>query len=154
MNRIGLDEYFMKMAFLVAERSTCNRHHVGAVSVVNKHVLTTGYNGAVAGLKDCLELGCLRKGIKSGTNIEVCRAVHAEQNILVQASLHGLSLEGAAVYCTHAPCLWCSKALANAKISRFIYCIDYEGRDIGPLVDSGVTVIGMCAPQLTIERKD
>lgn len=121
MKRISIDEYFLKIAFVVAERSTCVRHHVGAVAVRDKHILATGYNGAASGLKDCLELGCLRdqNGIASGTQHEICRAIHAEQNVIIQSSLHGVSLAGATVYCTHTPCIICAKMLVNSKIERF-----------------------------------
>jgi dCMP deaminase len=121
-NRPDIDEYFLKIATVVGERSTCRRHHVGAVAVKDKHILATGYNGAPAGLKDCLELGCLRDelGIASGTRQEICRGIHAEQNVIIQASLHGVSLEGAAIYVTHSPCVLCAKMLVNAKIKRFV----------------------------------
>ena len=121
MKRISIDEYFLKIALVVAERSTCVRHHVGAVAVRDKHILATGYNGAASGLKDCLELGCLRdqNGIASGTHHEICRAIHAEQNVIIQSSLHGVSLSGATVYCTHTPCIICAKMLVNSKIKRF-----------------------------------
>jgi dCMP deaminase len=120
--RLEIDEYFLKIASVVAERSTCRRHHIGAVAVRNKHILATGYSGAPAGAKDCLELGCLRDelGIASGTKQEICRAIHAEQNVIIQAGLHGVSLEGSSVYCTHTPCVLCAKMLVNAKISRFV----------------------------------
>jgi len=120
--RPGIDEYFLKIASVVAERSTCRRHHVGAVAVKDKHILSTGYNGAPARLKDCLELGCLRDelGIESGTRHELCRGIHAEQNVIVQASLHGVSLEGSTLYCTHTPCILCAKMLVNARIKRFV----------------------------------
>lgn len=120
--RPGLDEYFLKIASVVAERATCRRHHVGAVAVRDKHILSTGYNGAAAGVKDCLELGCLRDelNIESGTRHEICRGIHAEQNAIIQASLHGVSLEGATLYCTHTPCILCAKMLANARIKRFV----------------------------------
>jgi dCMP deaminase len=120
--RPGIDEYFLKIASVVAERSTCVRHHVGAVAVRDKHILTSGYNGAAAGLRDCLELGCLRDelGIPSGTRHEICRAIHAEQNVIIQAALHGVSLAGATIYCTHSPCVLCAKMLINARISRFV----------------------------------
>jgi dCMP deaminase len=122
VNRPDIDEYFLKIASVVAERSTCRRHHVGAVAVKDKHILATGYNGAAAGLKDCLELGCLRDemNIPSGTRHEICRGIHAEQNAIIQASLHGVSLEGATVYVTHTPCILCAKMLVNAKIKRFV----------------------------------
>jgi dCMP deaminase len=120
--RPDIDEYFLKVASVVAERSTCRRHHVGAVAVRNKHILTTGYNGAPAGAKDCLELGCLRDELKipSGERHEICRGIHAEQNVIIQAGLHGVSLEGGTVYCTHTPCVLCAKILVNAKIARFV----------------------------------
>ena len=126
--RPDIDEYFLKIASVVAERSTCRRHHVGAVAVKDKHILATGYNGAPAGLKDCLELGCLRDelGIKSGTRQEICRGIHAEQNVIIQASLHGVSLEGATIYVTHSPCILCAKMLINAKIKRFVTFSSYN----------------------------
>lgn len=120
--RPTIDEYFLKIATVVAERSTCLRHHVGAVAVRDKHILATGYNGAASGLKDCLELGCLRDemNIESGTRHEICRAIHAEQNVIIQAALHGITLGGATVYVTHPPCILCAKMLVNAKIKRFV----------------------------------
>jgi dCMP deaminase len=92
------------------------------VAVKNKHILSTGYNGAAAGCKDCLVLGCLRNelNIPSGERHEICRAIHAEQNAIIQAALHGVSIEGCTIYCTHTPCILCAKMLANAKIKRFV----------------------------------
>ena len=120
--RPDTDEYFLKIASVVGERSTCRRHHMGAVAVKDKHILTTGYNGAPAGQKDCLELGCLRDelNIPSGERQEICRAIHAEQNVIIQAALHGVSLERSTIYCTHTPCVLCAKMLVNAKIKRFV----------------------------------
>jgi dCMP deaminase len=120
--RPDLDTYFLKIASVVGERSTCRRHHMGAIAVRDKHILATGYNGAAAGLKDCLELGCLRDelGIPSGTRHEICRAIHAEQNVIIQAALHGVSLAGATVYCTHTPCILCAKMMVNARIARSV----------------------------------
>jgi dCMP deaminase len=122
LSRPGSDEYFLKIASVVAERSTCRRHHVGAVAVRDKHILATGYNGAPSGFKDCLELGCLRDelGIPSGERQEICRGIHAEQNVIIQATLHGVSLEGSTIYATHTPCVLCAKMLVNAKIKRFV----------------------------------
>ena len=122
MKRPDTDEYFLKVAAVVAERSTCLRHHVGAVAVRNKHILATGYNGAPAGFKDCLELGCLRNelGIPSGERHEICRAIHAEQNVVIQAALHGVSLDGSTIYATHTPCVLCAKILTNARIKRYV----------------------------------
>jgi len=122
LTRPDSDDYFLKIASVVAERSTCRRHHVGAVAVKDKHILATGYNGAPSGLKDCLELGCLRDemNIPSGTRHEICRGIHAEQNVIIQASLHGVSLEGSTIYATHTPCVLCAKMLVNAKIKRYV----------------------------------
>lgn len=124
------DSYFMKLAMLVAERSTCLRHHVGAVVVREKRILTTGYNGAAKGTKDCLELGCLRNelNIPSGERHEICRAIHAEQNAIIQAGLHGINISGATVYCTHSPCILCAKMLVNAGIVRVVSCAEYPDK--------------------------
>ncbi|MFA5628649.1 MAG: dCMP deaminase family protein [Dehalococcoidales bacterium] len=128
MKRPDIDEYFLKLAAVVAERSTCLRRHVGAVAVRDKHILSTGYNGAAANCKDCLELGCLRNqlNIPSGERHEICRAIHAEQNAIIQAALHGVSIEGCTIYCTHTPCILCAKMLANAKIKRFVSFGEYS----------------------------
>jgi dCMP deaminase len=141
--RPDIDEYFLKIASVVAERSTCRRHHIGAVAVKNKHILTTGYSGAPAGAKDCLELGCLRDelGIASGTRQEICRGIHAEQNVIIQAGLHGVSLERSTVYCTHTPCVLCAKMLVNAKIERFVSFGKYNDDTFVELFrDAGIKV--------------
>ena len=143
IKRPSLDEYFLKVAAVVAERSTCRRHHVGAVAVKGKHILATGYNGAPAGLKDCLELGCLRDehGIPSGQRHEICRAIHAEQNVIIQAALHGVSLEGSTVYATHTPCVLCAKMLTNARIKRFVSFGKYNDDSfIGLFKEAGIQV--------------
>ena len=143
LKRPDFDEYCLKIASVVAERSTCRRHHMGAVAVKNKHILTTGYNGAPAGGKDCLELGCLRDemNIESGTQQEICRAIHAEQNVIIQAGLHGVSLEGSTVYCTHTPCVLCAKMLINAKIARSVSFGKYnDDRFIELFREAGIEV--------------
>ena len=128
MERISVDEYFLKIAAVVAERSTCRRRSVGAVAVRDKQILSTGYNGAAAKTKDCLELGCLRdeNNIPSGKMHEICRAIHAEQNVIIQGSLHGVSLAESTIYCTHTPCILCAKMLVNAKIKRFVSFVEYS----------------------------
>jgi len=125
--RPTVDEYFLKIASTVAERSTCRRHHIGAVAVLDKRILSTGYNGAPAGTKDCLELGCLRDELKipSGEKHEVCRAVHAEQNVIIQAAVHGVSISGSTIYATHSPCRICAKMLVNAEIKEYICSSSY-----------------------------
>ena len=128
LTRPDVDDYFLKIASVVAERATCRRHHIGAVAVRNKHILATGYNGAPSGFKDCLELGCLRDelNIPSGTRQEICRGTHAEQNLIIQASLNGVSLEGSTIYATHTPCRLCAKMLVNAKIARYVSYRQYD----------------------------
>ena len=118
MARPTWDEYFMKIAHLVAERSTCTRRRVGAIIVKDKRIISTGYNGAPRGLKHCLEVGCLREqmGIPSGERQELCRGAHAEQNAIIQAASSGVSMEGATMYCTTAPCSTCAKMIINAGI--------------------------------------
>ena len=141
--RLAKDDYFLKIASVVSEQSTCRRHHMGAVAVRDKHILATGYNGAPAGAKDCLELGCLRdeNNIPSGTRVETCRAIHAEQNVIIQAGLHGVSLEGSTVYCTHTPCVLCAKMLVNARIKRFVSFAKYNDDTFLELFrDAGIEV--------------
>ena len=148
LTRPTSDEYFLKIASVVAERATCRRHHVGAVAVRNKHILATGYNGAAAGLKDCLELGCMRDemNIPSGTRHEVCRGIHAEQNVIIQASLHGVSLEGSTIYATHTPCRLCAKMLVNAKIKRYVSYDKYND-------DSFVDLFQEAGIEMVIKKK-
>jgi dCMP deaminase len=143
LTRPDFDEYILKIASVVAERSTCRRHHMGAVAVRDKHILTTGYNGAPAGQKDCLELGCIRDEmhIASGEKQETCRAIHAEQNVIIQAALHGISLEGSTIYCTHTPCVLCAKMLVNARIKRFVSFSKYsDDRFIDLFREAGIEI--------------
>ena len=143
ISRPDFDEYILKIASVVAERSTCRRHHIGAVAVRDKHILTTGYNGAPAGQKDCLELGCIRDemNIASGEMQETCRAIHAEQNVIIQAALHGISLEGSTIYCTHTPCILCAKMLVNARIKRFVSFSKYsDDRFIDLFREAGIEI--------------
>jgi dCMP deaminase len=116
------DEYFMKITFLVAERSTCMRRMVGATIVKDKKIVSTGYNGAPKGLKHCLEIGCLREemGIPSGERHELCRGAHAEQNAIIQAAGSGTNMDGATMYCTDSPCSTCTKMIINSGIRRLV----------------------------------
>ena len=120
--RLSWDEYFLKIAKTVAERSTCVRRKVGAVLVAQKRILSTGYNGAPKGLAHCFDIGCLREKmkIKPAERIEICRGVHAEQNALVQAAYFGLPVAGAILYATHFPCITCAKMIINAGIKRIV----------------------------------
>jgi dCMP deaminase len=120
--RPSWDEYFVEIATQVATRSTCLRRSVGAVVVRDKRILSTGYNGAPRGLAHCEETGCIRQrlGIPSGQRQEVCRGLHAEQNAIIQAALHGVSIECATIYVTHQPCITCAKMIINAGIGRVV----------------------------------
>ena len=126
-NRPSWDSYFMNITNLVAQRSTCLRRAVGAVLVKDKRILSTGYNGAPANLKHCLEVGCLREqmGIESGKMHELCRGIHAEQNAIIQAAYHGVSVKGAVVYCTNQPCSICARMIINAGIVKIYYQSGY-----------------------------
>lgn len=117
----------MKIAQEVSSRSTCLRRQVGAVIVKDKRILSTGYNGAPSGLKHCAEVGCLREqlGILSGENQELCRGLHAEQNAIIQAALHGVSIAGSSLYSTHKPCVLCSKMVINAGIKEILFVEGY-----------------------------
>lgn len=129
--RPTIDEYFMEIASIVAKRSTCLRNQVGAVIVKDKRILSTGYNGAPRNLEHCLDIGCIRQqnNIASGTRHELCRAVHAEQNAIIQAALHGVSIEDATVYCTHQPCILCAKMLINSRIEKVIFATVYPDKE-------------------------
>ncbi|KUJ96107.1 MAG: dCMP deaminase [Desulfonauticus sp.] len=117
----------MQIATLVAERSTCLRRKVGAIAVKDKRILATGYNGAPAGLAHCLEIGCLREKLQipSGERHELCRGLHAEQNVIIQCAVHGVSLQGATIYCTTQPCLICTKMLINCGIKEIYFAEGY-----------------------------
>ena len=125
--RAPWSRYFMDITCLVAQRSTCLRRKVGAIAVKDKRILATGYNGAPGGVPHCLEVGCLREqlGIPSGQRHEICRGLHAEQNVIIQAAVHGISLKGAEIYCTHQPCLICSKMLINCGITKVYFLEAY-----------------------------
>lgn len=127
VGRLSWPEYFMGITRLVAERSTCTRRKVGAIAVKDKRILATGYNGAPAGMDDCLKLGCMRAalGIRSGERHELCRGLHAEQNVIIQAAVHGMVLKGATIYCTHQPCLICTKMIINCGIEAVYFAEPY-----------------------------
>ena len=123
------DIYFLQRAYLISENATCKQRHVGAVLVKDKQILASGYNGAPFNLKNCLELGCLKEQHKVpigvGARHDLCRAVHAEQNVIIQAALHGISTRHSTIYCTCSPCIICAKMLINAQISRFVASKEY-----------------------------
>ena len=125
--RPSWEDYFMDIAMHVAKRSTCLRRSVGAIIVKDKRILSTGYNGAPTGVRHCEEVGCLREqlGIESGKMHELCRGIHAEQNAIIQAAYHGVSLKGASVFCTNLPCSICAKMIINAGIRKIYYRSGY-----------------------------
>lgn len=132
------DEYFMQIAFTVAQRSTCDRAHVGCVLVRDRRILTTGYNGAPAGLPHCDDVGHLM------VDGHCVRTLHAEQNAIIQAALHGISIEHASSYVTHQPCLTCAKMLINAGIRRVVYAGNYPDEHSRRfLAEAGVELVHM-----------
>ena len=139
------DEYFLEICAVVAKRSTCLRRRVGAILVKDRRILTTGYNGAPRGLRHCAELGgCPREmqGVPSGERHELCRALHAEQNAIIQAALHGVSTVGAITYITNQPCALCAKMLINAGVERVVFLGQYPdemARDM--LEEAGVEML-------------
>ena len=117
----------MEMAQVASKRPTCMRRSVGAVIVKDKRLLATGYNGTPRGMAHCEEVGCLRTklNVPSGKMHELCRGIHAEQNAVIQAAVHGVSVDGGTLYCTHQPCVVCTKILINAGIRRIVYANPY-----------------------------
>jgi dCMP deaminase len=128
--RPSWDEYFLEVARLVARRATCLRRSVGAVLVKDKKILATGYNGSPSGLSHCIDIGCLRQKLKipSGERHELCRGLHAEQNVLLQAALHGVSTKDSILYITNQPCIICAKMLINAGIREIVTSGDYPDK--------------------------
>lgn len=137
-NRPSWDEYFTDLAFGIAQRGTCDRAQVGAVIVRDRRVLTTGYNGSPAGLPHCDDVGHLM------IDNHCVRTLHAEQNAIIQAALHGISVQGATCYVTHQPCLTCAKMIINAGIVRVIYAGNYPDENSRQfLAEAGVDLIHM-----------
>ena len=138
------DARFMELAGVISGWASCYKpdRKIGAVIVKNKRIVTTGYNGAPSGIKTCVERGeCLRQklGIASGTRAELCYAVHAEQNAIIQAARLGSSIDGATLYCTHQPCVLCAKMIVNAGIQRVVYRHGYpDDFSLEILKESGV----------------
>lgn len=125
--RPSWDEYFSRITDEVATRSTCLRRHVGAILVLDKRILATGYNGAPRGVRHCHEIGCMRAehNVPSGTRHELCRGLHAEMNVLIQAANHGIRVQDATLYSTIFPCSLCAKMLINGGIRRVVAMGDY-----------------------------
>lgn len=144
MPRKSWDDYFMSIADLVAERSTCMRRHVGAVIVKDKRIVATGYNGAPSGISHCIDAGCLREQLKipAGERHEICRGTHAEQNAIIQAATFGANISGSTIYSTHQPCFICTKMLINAHLTRIIYRQEYpDDLAIRMLKEAGIPFV-------------
>ena len=144
MKRPSWEEYFIELTGIIAKRSTCMRRHVGALIVKDKRILSTGYNGGPSGLKHCEEVGCLREKmhVPSGEKHELCRGLHAEQNAIIQAAVHGVSIAGGTLYCTHQPCAICMKMLINAGIIEVFYVDGYPDELSQNFInESNITVV-------------
>jgi dCMP deaminase len=142
-SRPSWHEYFLQLARQAATRSTCLRRQVGAVLVRDKRLLATGYNGAPRNTAHCLDVGCLREqmGIPSGERQELCRAIHAEQNAIIQAAVHGVAIEGATLYTTLQPCVLCAKMLINCGVTEIHYLEGYPDElSAAMLEEAGVTL--------------
>lgn len=143
------DSRFMEMAHVIAGWTSCYRpgRSIGCVIVKDKRIMTTGYNGAPAGLKTCRERGeCMRDrlGIQSGTRAELCYAIHAEQNAIIQAAKVGVSTEGATIYITLQPCVICAKMLVNAGITRIVHRGEYpDPLSQSILAEAGIEIMAM-----------
>ena len=143
-NRPSWEAYFMDIAALVAKRSTCLRRTVGAAVVKDKRILATGYNGAPTGVRHCIEVGCLRQqmNVASGERHELCRGIHAEQNAIIQAAFHGVSIKGAGLFCTNLPCSICTKMIINAGIKKIYFRDGYADlMSTKMLAEAGIEVI-------------
>lgn len=147
--RMPWPEYFMNITYMVGERTTCLRRRVGAVAVKDKRILASGYNGAPSGVAHCFEVGCLREqqNIPSGQRAELCRGLHAEQNVIIQAAVHGISLSGAELFCTTQPCFICAKMLINCGIRKVWYVEGYpDSLTLDIMEEAGVELIRMERP--------
>ncbi|KAF0134182.1 MAG: dCMP deaminase [Candidatus Saganbacteria bacterium] len=121
--RPSWDEYFIQITNDVSKRATCVKRKVGAVIVKNNRILTTGYNGAPKSFNHCTELTCVRKQMEvpSGQRHELCRGLHAEQNAIIQAAVHGVEIDGGTLYCNYQPCVICVKMMINAGMKKLVY---------------------------------
>lgn len=143
--RLSWDQYFMEIAEVAQKRSTCIRRQVGAVIVKENRIMATGYNGAPKGVKHCEEVGCLREKLQipSGQRHELCRALHAEQNAIIQVANLGASIEGATLYCTHHPCVICAKMIINCNIKRIVIQQGYPDELSQELLNEAGVVVEM-----------
>jgi dCMP deaminase len=142
-SRPDWDSYFMEIARIVSKRSSCMRRNVGSLIVKEKRILSTGYNGAPIHLQHCIDAGCMREKLKiaSGERHELCRGLHAEQNAIIQAAYHGVSINGADLYSTHLPCSICMKMVINAGIVKVLYVDGYpDDLSLELIAESAISV--------------
>ena len=143
-NRPGWDRYFMDIAHVAATRSNCSRRQVAAVLVRDRRIISTGYNGTPRGVKNCCDGGCPRcnSNTPSGHGLGDCLCSHAEENSIVQAAYHGISVKGSTLYTTYSPCLSCAKMIINAGIVEVVYHQRYSIDDVSTalLKEAGVIV--------------
>ena len=141
--RPSWDEYFMTLAHQVASRTTCLRRAVGAVIVKDRRILATGYNGAPSGVAHCAETGCLRQqlNVPSGQRHELCRALHAEQNAIIQAARHGVNIDGSSIYITTQPCIVCAKMLINAGVKEVMFAEGYPDQMSAAMLAEAVVIV-------------
>jgi dCMP deaminase len=146
-NRPDWDEYFMNIAEVVATRSNCARRHVAAVIVKDHRIISTGYNGTPRGIENCFEGGCPRcnSDTPSGHGLEECLCCHGEENAIVQAAYHGISVKDGILYTTYSPCLLCAKMIINAGIKEVVYRDRYSIDETSMLLlqKSGIIVRGL-----------
>ena len=143
--RPGWDEYFMQIARTVATRATCPRASVGCVLVRDHRILTTGYNGSPRGVAHCAEVGC------TIVNDHCVRATHAEANAVVQGALHGVTLSDSTAYCTHQPCVHCSKLLISAGVRKIVYDVAYPDPIAQELLsEAGVAQVQFATMELRV----
>ena len=143
-SRPGWDKYFMDIALVAASRSNCTRRHVAAVLVRDRRIISTGYNGTPRGVRNCSDGGCPRCNYNtpSGHGLGDCLCSHAEENSIVQAAYHGISVKGSTLYTTYSPCLTCAKMIINAGIVEVVYHQRYsiDSVSMALLAEAGVKV--------------
>ena len=146
----------MDIAMLVARRSTCIRRSVGAVIVKDKRILSTGYNGAPSGIAHCTDVGCVRESlnIPSGERHELCRGIHAEQNAIIQAAFHGVSIKDAVLFCTNLPCSICTKMIINSGIKKIYYHSKYADKmSLEMFQEAGIETFKITTPKTIVNSR-
>lgn len=144
-NSLSWNDYFMNIADMVSRKSSCSRRQVGAIIVKENRIVSTGYNGTPRGLTNCNQGGCARcaGNAEPGTKLDECLCCHAEENAIVQAAYHGVSVSSGMIYTTFSPCLTCAKMIINAGISTVRYREPYPSSDaaLKLFASSGITGI-------------